>query len=119
MERHKQKFIKVNAPVDSKIADLVGSLSIFPQLRTIESCQGGPGQSAWVCFSYGENQWQELARFALDYLGPQLAAAIGDRANLYVRVTESGQVLGELTVRPGALQMTTNAIKRLAKNFKS
>lgn len=37
---HRQKFIKVNVPVDEGVAELIAALSAFPRLQTISSCQG-------------------------------------------------------------------------------
>ncbi len=117
---HRQTWIKVNAPVDVAISDLVSTLNAFPRLQTIESCQGSANVSAWICFCYGEHwrhPWQELVDFVFGYLGPGLARQIGDAASVMVRVTESGRVQGELTVRPDAIDVTTKALKRLLRNF--
>lgn len=116
---HKQSWIKINAPVDDGVADLVSSLSAFPRLQTIESCQGGSDSSSWVCFCYGDywrHPWRDLANFVLGYLGPALAHEIGDRASLTLRVTDSGLVHGEMRVRPGAMRVTISALRRLLRN---
>lgn len=109
---HRQAWIKTNVPVDAAIAPLVSALSAWPQLRTIESCQGGLG-GAWVCFEYGET-WNELADFVLGRLGPRLAKQIGDRAGLSLHVCPSGRVQGELAVRRGALRLVNRALRSLS-----
>lgn len=66
MKTHKQVFVKINAPVDAAICDLVSALGAFPSLETIESCQGSEKSSAWVCFRYGnywDHPWRDLAAF--------------------------------------------------------
>ena len=121
MSRHATTWVKVNVPVDTGIVDLVNSLSAFPQLQTIESCQGNDKQPAWVCFQYGDHwahPWRALAEFALGCLGPGLADQVGDRAGVAIHVTESGRIQGELTVRPGALELVVETVKRLREDFK-
>ncbi len=61
---HAQTWVKINAPVDAALDELMCVLSTFPRLQTIESCQGNRTRPAWVCFSYGnswEHPWRELA----------------------------------------------------------
>ncbi len=86
-------------------------------LRTIESCQGRAKAGAWVCFAYGpdsDQPWRQLAEFVLGYLGPGLAKAVGDRARLSLCVRPSGQTLGELEVRAGAVDQVATALTSLA-----
>lgn len=114
---HTQRWVKVNAPVDAELEELVRVLSAFPRLQTIESCQGTEARPAWVCFTYGNSwnhPWRELASFVLDYLGPGLMSRVGDRADLVLRVT-MGKVQAELTVRPGAMRQTVKALRNLAR----
>lgn len=115
---HAQKWVKVNAPVDVALKELVRALSAFPRLQTIESCQGNDTRPAWVCFTYGnswEHPWRELASFVLGYLGPRFVSRVGDRADLVLRVTTMGKVQAELTVRPGAIRQTVKALRDLAR----
>ena len=101
--------------MDTGIKDLVDALSAFPQLQTIESCQGDSEHEAWVCFYYGMHPWRDLAKFLLGYLGPRLSREVGDRANVSIQVTESGQVRGELAIRPGATRVVIKALKGLLR----
>ena len=115
---HAQKWVKVNAPVDAELEELVRVLSAFPRLQTIESCQANDTRPPWVCFTYGnswKHPWRELASFALGYLGPGLMSRIGDRADLVLRITTMGKVHAELTVRPGAMRQTVKALRDLAR----
>lgn len=112
--------MKINAPVDQGIADLIQALSAFPRLRTVESCADMDGRgTAWLCFVYGEdNAWRSLADFVLGYLGPELMCLVGDRASVSIQVTTVGLPQGEITVRPGARPTTVKAIRRLSRNYR-
>lgn len=115
---HRQAWVKINTHVDQGIGELVEALSGFPKLQTMESCEGGPDEPAWISFVYGERtESDELADFVLKYLGPGLVARVGDGAGLILRVTSAGLVLGELTVRPGALKATSEAVAHLSEAF--
>ena len=94
MTAHKQLWVKVNAPVDKGIAELITALSAFPKLQTIESCQGTKGR-AWVWFAYGED-WKELADFVLGFLGPKLAEEFQDRVQITIRIVEAGTIRAEM-----------------------
>jgi len=120
MSAHEQTWVKVNAPVDVGIGGLVSALSAFPSLETVESCEGHEGEAAWISFRYGpywEHQWRDLADFVLAYLVPKLASLVGDDATLRIQATPSGQIFGELSVRPGAAQRVETALRQLARDF--
>lgn len=98
---------------------LVEALSAFPELQTLESCEGDESQGAWVSFWYGsywDHSWHDLSEFVLGYLGPRLAREVGDSAELAIRVTESGVPQGELSIRPGAAPVVINALRNLARS---
>ncbi len=117
---HKQTWAKVNVPVDATIAQLINALSAFPQLETIESCQGNGQNAVWACFFYGKywvHPWRDLAGFVLGYLGPGLTREVGDDAHLTIRLTTSGIAQGHLTVHPRAVGKTVKALKRLRRIF--
>jgi hypothetical protein len=120
MAAHNQTWVKVNAPVDQGIEGLVVALSMFPSLETIESCEGTEGQGAWICFRYGaywEHSWHDLADFVLGYLAPRLTETVGDDANLRIQTKPSGNVFGELSVRPEAISKVETALRDLARDF--
>jgi len=110
---HKAVWVKVNVQVDAGIADLISALSLFPALQTIESCQGEP---AWICFRYGQG-YSDLTEFICGYFGIGLARMVGDAATVLIRVTESEIIRGELSIRPGMITATTEAIKQLAHEY--
>lgn len=122
MKTHPQAWVKVNAPVDKSIKDLIIALNMFPRLQTIESCQGDSNKWPWVCFYYGEHwkhQWKELSNFVLGFFGPGIVKKVGDVCNVSIRVTENGQILGELFVNPDAIPIVTKAITKLYREYVS
>lgn len=113
---HKHNWVKVNASVDETIIPLVSALSLFPKLQTVESCQGDAKRPAWVSFYYGEQwggSWKEIADFVLGEFGPGIVKEVGDNVNISLRVTGTGLIMGEISVRPEAIGMVTRAINRL------
>jgi len=120
MPHHDQTWVKVNVPVDRGVESIVSALSAFSGLETVESCEGNLERGPWICFRYGaywEHPWRELADFVLGYLAPGLARALGDDVNVRVQVTPSGQVFGELSMRPGAQRRVEAALAELSERF--
>lgn len=126
---HIQTWVKVNAPVDEGIAELIEALSAFPKLQTIESCQGGwprsdedkEGMPAKVWFHYGQDDnahpYREIGDFVLGYFGPGLMKEMGDLVGISLEVKTQYIVMAELYVRQGAMPRTIEAIKRLRREF--
>lgn len=52
---HSTKPVKVNAWVDKEIAPVVQALNKFTEIITVDSCQGGDGQNAYVHFICNSN----------------------------------------------------------------
>jgi len=120
MAGHQQTWVKVNAPVDKAIVGVVSALSAFPTLETIESCEDVAGRGAWVCFRYGaywDHPWRELADFVLGYLAPRLSRTVGDDASVRIQTTPSGQVFGEISIRPEAVSNVETALRDLYRDF--
>lgn len=118
---HAQRFVKVNAPVDEGIIDLVSALSSFSNLQTTSSCEGSANHPARVCFIYGnycgEDHWRDLAEFVLGFFGPRLTREVGDRATIDLHICESGLIQAELTVFPGCLPTVVKAIRKIRRFF--
>ena len=117
---HEQIWIKVNVPVDKGVSGIVAALSGFPGLETVESCEGDNNYGPWVCFRFGrywEHPWRELASFVLGYMAPRLMDSVGDDANVRIQTTPSGQIFGELSVRPGAVSRVETALRELNRDF--
>ena len=88
-EPHTQVWVEsIGAEVDEGVRDLVVALN-ERGMKTIESCEGPP---PWVCF--------EADMYLLTRWGRLFKALVGDSAEVSVRVTDSGALMGELTVRP-------------------
>lgn len=127
---HKQTWVKINAPVDEGVAELIETLSSFPKLQTIESCQGGysrsasdkEGAPAIVFFHYGQHDhahsYREIADFVLGYFGPGLMKELGDLVSISLAVTTQYIIMAELTVRQGAMPRTIRTVRRLRREFK-
>lgn len=93
-------------------------MNSFPDMETIESCQGDGGNRAWVSFKYGDyfrHPWRELAEFMLDVLGPGIKNKVGDRADVLIRVSENQRVFGELSVEQGTIQRVTKVVRGLGR----
>ena len=117
---HKQKWAKVNTPVDSGIAELIDVLSCFPRLQTTSSCQNISEGTAYISFYYGDHwkhPWRDLAEFVLGYIGPVFARRLGDRVNLSIYMPPSGQPYAELTIRKGAMKGTIKVLRQLLKEL--
>lgn len=120
MRKHPQTWVKVNAPVDCGVSGIVETLSLFPSLETIESCEGNTERGPWVCFRYGrywEHPWRDLADFVLGYMAPKLTKTVGDDASIRIQVTPSGTMFGELSVRPEAASNVEAALRELLREF--
>jgi len=117
---HKYRWTKVNAPIDTNISCLVEALSLFPELQTVESCEGNGSGSAWISFRYGDyikHPWRDIAYFVLGYFGPGIARKVGDRVNVSIRVSENGDIYCELFVARDAISIVTKAIRQLHREW--
>ena len=114
---HKQVSAKVNAYVDEEIVFLIEELSRFPEVVTVESCQGdGDQKGSWICFVCGDGEdWEPLARFVFEEIGPSLAKAVGDRARISISVTSLGLILADLEIRPGETARVLRALRRIRR----
>ncbi|MGH9257940.1 MAG: hypothetical protein ACRD3C_25550 [Vicinamibacterales bacterium] len=109
MATHPQVWVKVNALVDTGVAEIVSLLNQVPHLRTIDSCQGGPGHLAHVCFYMGD--WKQIGEFLFEKLLPELAPA-GEDVRLSVEVFNNSEPMGSLRFHPAASALVASAIRR-------
>ncbi len=117
---HEQIMVKVNTLIDKGIAGIVSALSDFPNLETVESCEGNEECGPWVCFRYGtywKHPYCELANFVLGFVAPHLSKAVGDDATVRIQATPAGNIYGELFVRPGAASRVEAALRDLSQSF--
>jgi len=120
MKKHEQVFVKVNVPIDKGVKGIVSTLSQFQNLETVESCEGNTKRGPWICFRYGaywKHPYCELTDFVLGYLAPHLNKIVGDDAIVRIQTTPSGQIFGELSIRPGAASRVETALRKLVRDF--
>jgi hypothetical protein len=110
MATHTQTWVKVNAPVDAKIAEMVSLLNRIEGLETLQSCQGEPGErQGYIYFSFGE--WQNLCRFVFDSVAPRLTAYLGEDVKLEIIATE--QPMAKMSFSAEAIPQLTSALKEV------
>jgi hypothetical protein len=127
--RHRQVWVKVNAPVDEGVAELVDALSTFPGLSTVASCQGhsGGGEEpvGSVVFLYAPKdasraryeEWRKPSREPASFgvwLGQELRRAVQDDAEVSVSYSHCPPQL-TLTVRETAIAGVSRVLRRLAR----
>jgi hypothetical protein len=110
MGNHSQVWIKVNAPVDSQVAEIVAALNTIEGLETLDSCQGDPGaREGYVYFSYGD--WHNLSSFVFERLRPGLRS-LADDARIRVEASMDCDVpLACLSFRTEATEAIASALK--------
>ena len=110
MPTHQQKWVKVNAPIDVQIAELVAVLNQVEGLETLQSCQGEPGErQGYVYFSFGE--WQNLCRFVFDSIAPRLHPYLGEDVKL--EVIAADRPMAKMSFSAEAIPQVTSALKEV------
>jgi hypothetical protein len=110
MATHAQTWIKVNAPVDAGIAEIVALLNSVDGLETLQSCQGDSGQrDGYVYFSFGE--WQNLCRFVFDSIAPKLHTHLGEDVKL--EVIAADRPMAKMSFSAEAIPEVTSALKEI------
>ena len=107
MLEHPTTWVKVNAPVDEGIAEIVSLLSEVEGLQTLESCQGRlpvdspEGIPAYVFFHFGD--WETISRFAFEVVAPALGELEADIA-VTVEIFNHCDPIGKVRIRsPNAI----------------
>jgi hypothetical protein len=101
MALHAQAWIKVNAPVDAGVAEIVSLLNCVDGLETLQSCQGDPGErEAYVYFSHGN--WKKMSCFIFEKIGPKLKQRLDEDATLTIEATESDEPMAKLSFKAEA-----------------
>ncbi len=104
---HRQTWVKVNAPVDEGIAELVATLSQIEGLETLASCQGWVnGGEAYVYFYYGN--WKTITRLAFENIAPVLQGING--VSVSVEVFNQSDPMGKLGIRTEVIPAVTSAL---------
>lgn len=107
---HPQRWVKVNAPVDENIAEIIELLNGIDGLETLQSCQGEPGErDGYVYFSFGN--WQKVCSFVFDQIGPLLKKRVDEDARLTIEATDTDSPLAKLSFKAEAVDIVASAIK--------
>jgi hypothetical protein len=107
---HEQVWVKVNAPVDNGVADIVSLLSGVDGLQTLQSCQGDPGgREGYVYFCCGN--WRNLCHLIFEQIGPTLKREVDEDATLTVEATTVEEPMAKLSFRAEATGMVVSALK--------
>ena len=109
MAAHEQVWVKVNAPVDSGVAEVVSVLNRIEGLQTLQSCQGDPGgRDGYVYFCCGN--WKNLCRLVFERIGPALKRVVDDDATITVEATTTDEPLAKLEFKAEATGMVISAL---------
>jgi len=110
MATHDQTWIKVNAPVDAGIAELVSVLNSVEGLETLQSCQGDAGgREAYVYFACGD--WRRMCEFVFHIIGPKLKNRADEDVTLTVEATSADSPMAKLSFKAEATGVVVSALK--------
>jgi hypothetical protein len=112
MALHPQVWVKVNAPVDAGVAEIVAVLNTVDGLETLQSCQGDPGQSdGYVYFACGD--WKRVSRFVFEEVGPGLKRRLDEDASLMIEATTADEPMAKLSFKAEATGMVASALREV------
>lgn len=110
MKTHTQIWVKVNAPVDEGVADIVCALNQVEGLATLQSCQGESGQAeGYVYFFCGD--WKRVSELVFKRIGPKLKAILGADVHLTVEATSADEPMAKLSFKAEAASSVASALK--------
>jgi hypothetical protein len=110
MGGHEQVWVKVNAPVDAGVAEIVAVLNSVDGLETLQSCQGDAGgKSGYVYFACGD--WQKMCQFVFQKIGPTLKSKADEDAKLTVEATSAEAPMAKLSFKAEATDTVVSALK--------
>lgn len=114
MNKHEQVWIKVNAPVDANVAELVSILNKVDGLETLQSCQGDAGgRDGYVYFACGN--WRKMCEFVFQKIGPTLKSRVDEDATLIVEATSADAPMAKLSFKAEATNMVVSALKEVLR----
>lgn len=107
---HPQTWVKVNVPIDAKIAEMVSLLNRVEGLETLQSCQGDPGErQGYVYFAL--DGWQNLCRFVFESIAPRVKEYLGEDVKLEVIAGE--RPMARMSFSAEAVPIVTSALKEV------
>ena len=110
---HREVLIRVKAPVDAGVAEIVSILNEFPGLWTLNSCEGKEGVPAFVDFRYGVSP-QESAAFLI-WLSKHLA---GRHTRLTAEWGGGETLVLTLSAPKQIVKPLATELRNLAKTFR-
>lgn len=114
MAAHEQVWVKVNAPVDAGVAEIVSLLNSVKGLETLQSCQGDPGgRHGYVYFLCGD--WRNVCKLVFDQIGPELKKKTDEDATLIVEATSAEEPMAKLSFKAEATDMVVSALKEVLR----
>jgi hypothetical protein len=115
MATHEQVWVKVNAPVDSGVAEIVSILNSVEGLQTLQSCQGDPGgREGYVYFFFGN--WQSVCRFIFERIGPAVKQRADEEAAITIEATMAEEEpMAKLSFKTEAINMVVSALKEVLR----
>lgn len=114
MPSHPQVWVKVNAPVDAGVAEVVSVLNSVEGLLTLSSCQGEAGErDAYVYFLIGD--WQTLCQFVFERVGPSLKQKFGESVQAIVEAEDADRPIAKLTFRAEVIEPLASALKDILR----
>jgi len=110
MSTHPQIWVKVNAPIDAQVAEIVTLLNTVEGLETLQSCQGDAGEhDAYVYFAFGD--WRQLGHFVFERIGPALKQRVDEDATLRVDAVSGDMPIAKLSFKTEATNLVTSALR--------
>ena len=110
MNKHLQSWVKVNAPIDEGVAEIVSLLNGIDGLETLQSCQGDPGSTdGYVYFCCGD--WKRLSEFVFERIGPAIKRKLDEDARLVVEATNAFEPMAKLSFKAEAADMVVSALE--------
>ena len=109
---HETVLVKINAPIDRAIAPLVEAMNEFPEVLTLDSCQGDDERPAHVFFRSTRGT-DRLVRLVQDW-----TVGLGPGCRFTFRIewqpgTENP--FGQLVIPADALKEFTDRFRELAR----
>jgi hypothetical protein len=112
MATHIQTWVKVNAPVDAGVAELVSVLNSVDGLETLQSCQGDiGGPDGYVYFACGN--WNKMCEFVFQKIGPALKSRLDEDVVLIVEATSADLPMAKLSFKAEAISVMVSALKEV------
>jgi hypothetical protein len=110
MATHEQVWVKVNAPVDAGVAEIVSVLNSVDGLETLQSCQGDAGRKdGYVYFACGD--WHRVCELVFQKIGPTLKNKVDEDVKLTVEATLAESPVAKLSFKAEATGIVVSALK--------